>query len=92
LRVNEQVDERLNAPLLTDAAMRLLKGDKLMFNDWLLSILAYNIGEQKVLEGINATGSRDAWALVRNGFENDSGYLAKLMAAILIMRNPESVE
>lgn len=92
LRVNEQVDERLNEALLTDAAMRYLKGGQLQFNDWLLSILAYNIGENKVLEGISKTGSRDAWVLVRNGYENDKDYLAKLIAAILIMRNPECVE
>jgi beta-lactamase regulating signal transducer with metallopeptidase domain len=92
LRVDVQVDERLNSELLTDAAMRYLKGGKLRFNDWLLAVLGYNIGDNKVLEGIEATGSRDAWVLVRNGYENDKDYLAKLMAAILIMRNPESVE
>ena len=92
LRVDHEVDERLNATLQTDAAMRYLKGDQLKFNDWLLSVLAYNIGEGKVLRGIRATGSRDAWVLVRNGYENDRDYLAKVMAAILIMKNPDSVD
>jgi hypothetical protein len=91
LRVNSQVDERLNAELLTDAAMRLLKGDKLLFNDWLLSILAYNMGGQEVEKAIQQTGSRDAWTLIRKGYENDKDYLARVMAAILIMKNPESV-
>ena len=92
LRVDEQVDERLNAELLTGAAVRYLKGGNLRFNDWLLSVLGYNIGDNKVLAGIEATGSRDAWVLARKGYENDKDYLAKLMAAILIMRNPDSVE
>ncbi len=92
LRVDEQVDERLNAELLTDAAMRYLKGGKLKFNDWALSVLAFNIGDAKVLEGIETTGSRDPWVLVRKGYENDKDYLAKVMAAILILRNPESIE
>lgn len=91
LRVDSQVDERLNAELLTDAAMRLLKGDKLLFNDLLLSILAYNMGEQEVEKAIQQAGSRDAWTLIRKGYENDKDYLARVMAAILIMKNPESV-
>jgi len=90
--VDTEVDERLNTDLLTDAAMRLLKADHLQFKDWQLSVLAYNMGENKVLEAIKKTGSRDAWSIVRAGFENDKDYLPKLMAAILIMKNPESVE
>jgi membrane-bound lytic murein transglycosylase D len=92
LRVDSQVDERLNTELLTDAAMRLLKADYLQFKDWQLSLLAYNMGESKVLESIKKTGSRDAWKIVREGFENDKNYLPKIMAAIIIMKNPESVE
>jgi membrane-bound lytic murein transglycosylase D len=79
LRVDSQVDERLNADLLTDAAMRLLKADHLQFKDWQLSVLAYNMGENKVLEAIKKTGSRDAWTIVRAGFENDKDYLPKLL-------------
>jgi hypothetical protein len=41
---------------------------------------------------MNALGSRDAWKLIRNGYEGDKDYLPKLMAAILIKRNPDSVQ
>lgn len=92
LRVDGQKDDRLDIALNTDAAMRLLQADKLRFNDWHLSVLAYNMGEDAVQKGINATGSRDAWTLIRNGYEGDKDYLPKLIAAILIMKNPESVE
>lgn len=92
LRVDNQKDERLDIGLSTDAALRLLLSDKLRFNDWHLSVLAYNAGETKVQQGIDATGSRDAWTLIRNGYEGDKDYLPKVLAAILIMRNPESVE
>lgn len=91
LRVDDHIDERLNPEILTDAAMRYLQGGRLKFNDWLLALLGFNMGDNKVLEGIRATGSRDAWELVRHGFENDSDYLAKVIAAILIMKNPDSV-
>ena len=91
LRVDSQKDERLDVALETDAGLRLLEADRLRFRDWQLSILAFNAGENKVQHGIDATGSRDAWTLIKAGHEGDKDYLAKVMAAILIMRNPESV-
>ncbi len=92
LRVNEQQDDRLNTTLLTDAAMRYLQSNHLRFRDWHLSLLAYNMGESAVQKGMDALGTRDAWTLIRNGHEGDKDYLPKLMAAILIMKNPESVQ
>lgn len=92
LRVDSQTDERLNVDLLSDAAMRYLQSNNLRFKDWHLAALAYNIGENRVQQAIDKTGSRDAWVLIRNGYENDRDYLPRLMAAILIMKNPESVE
>jgi len=91
LQVDDQVDERLNVDLLTDAAMRYLQSNYLRFKDWHLSALSYNIGENAVQEAIRRSGSKDAWVLIRNGYENDRNYLPKLMAAILIMKNPESL-
>ena len=90
--MNNKVDDRLDVALLTDAAMRYLQANNLRFNDWHLSALAFNYGEGNVQKGMEATGSRDAWTLIRNGHEGDKDYLPKLMAAILIMKNPESVQ
>lgn len=92
LKVDSKTDERLDVKLLTDAAMRYFKTSYLRFKDWQLSALAYNIGEQRVQQGIDKTGSRDAWKLVRSGYENDKNYLAKLVAAILIMKNPKFLD
>ncbi len=92
LRVDSQKDERLDVGLNTDAAMRYLQSNNLRFKNWHLSVLAYNMGENAVQKGMNALGSRDAWTLIRNGYEGDKDYLPKVMAAILIMRNPESVQ
>jgi membrane-bound lytic murein transglycosylase D len=85
-------DERLNAASLTDAAMRLLLADKLRFKDWQLSVLAFNMGENQMQDAINATHTHDAWKIIEAGYENDKDYLAELMAAILIMKNPSSLE
>jgi membrane-bound lytic murein transglycosylase D len=92
LKVDRRVDERLDVALLTDAAMRYLKSNNLRFKDWQLSLLAYNMGENAVQKGMDALNTRDAWTLIRAGYEGDSDYLAKFMAAVLIMQNPDSVQ
>jgi peptidoglycan lytic transglycosylase D len=88
LEVTRSTDERLSVQQETTAAMRLLSHLYLRFHDWNLTLLAYNIGEQRVARAMSETGSTDAWDLVRNGYENDPNYLARVMAVILIIRNP----
>jgi membrane-bound lytic murein transglycosylase D len=68
--------------------MRLLSRLYLRFHDWNLTLLAYNTGERRVESAMSETGSTDAWDLVRNGYENDPNYLPRVMAVILIIRNP----
>jgi hypothetical protein len=91
IKVDDDVDERLNADILTDAAMRYLLANKLRFNDWQLSVLAYNIGEKNVQETIVKTCSRDAWDIAREFYPEDKNYYAKFMAAVIIMKNPGAV-
>ena len=91
LIVDAKQDQRLNAALETDAALRYLLMNKLRFNDWQLSAMAYNMGENSVEAAIAKNNSRDAWVLIRYGSEIDKNYLAKLMAAILIMKNPSTL-
>jgi len=90
--VNAKVDERLNVEKETDAACRYLGSLNLRFQDWELAIVAYNAGEYKVQRGISQTGSKNAWTLIEKGYGGDAGYLAKMMAAILIMNSPSIVD
>ena len=92
LTINDEVDERLNIDILTDAAMRYLLANKLRFKDWQLSVLAYNIGESNVQKTIENIGSRDVWDVSRALFKNGNNYYAKFMAALIIMKNPDSVD
>lgn len=92
LQINDNGDERLDLRIETDAAMRLLASLNLRLNDWGLAVMSYNIGANGVQRGIDNTGSRDPWTLVKNGFENDKGYLASVIAAALILKNPSSVD
>lgn len=91
LKVDSKVDERMSVPQATQAALKYLKMNHLVFDDWQLSLLAYNMGESRVLSAIQTTGSRDAWELIRQGHEGDQNYLAKVMAAILITNDPSLV-
>lgn len=88
---NPQVDERLNIPMATDAALRYLMANQLRFKDWKLAILSYNMGESAVQKAIDRTGHRDAWDLIRKGHEGDRGYLAKYIAALIVYKNPELI-
>lgn len=92
LRVDDTIDERLDVELETDAAMRLLLANKLRFKDWGLSLLAYNAGERLVQKGVKETGSRDVWALLDAGYENNRDYISKVIASIIIMKNPAVLE
>ena len=92
LKVDASIDERLDIELATDAALRYLKVNQLKFKDWQLSVLSYNLGENNVQKGIDKLGTRNVWELIRGGYEGDKDYLAKVMAAIIIMKNPESVK
>jgi membrane-bound lytic murein transglycosylase D len=90
--VNKTVDERLNVEKETDAAQRYLLANHVLFKDWHLSLLAYNIGEGAVQKGIKKFNTRNAWELVANGVEGDKNYLPSVMAAMIIMRNPELLQ
>jgi membrane-bound lytic murein transglycosylase D len=92
LTVNNSVDERLDVPAETDAAMRMFAGLHQTFADWGLALLAYNTGSRGVQQAIDATGSRDVWQLIDQGYENDPDYVARVMAAVLIIRNPSVID
>ena len=91
LRVDGEVDQRMDATRLTDAAARMLRADQLRFADWQLAVLAFNMGANGVQQAIDDTGSRDAWTLIRAGHQGDKGYLARVHAAVLLAANPQAV-
>jgi membrane-bound lytic murein transglycosylase D len=85
LKVNKKVDQRMDVARSTDAALKYLKQNHKILKDWELTVMAYNMGENKVLKAIKKTGTRDAWKLVRKGHERDKGYLAKVVAAAILI-------
>lgn len=88
LNVGSSQDERLDVPAETGAAMRLFTSLRLQFNDWGLALLGYNAGSIWVEQAIRETGSHDVWEIIGKGYQNDPDYLPRVMAAILIIKNP----
>lgn len=91
MKINKGIDERLDVAKETDAAHRYLKSNHGKFNDWLLAIFAYNVGEQAVERGIKKYGTRDPWELSKH-VRGDKDYMSKVMASIIIMKNPEILD
>lgn len=84
------VDERLDVPKATDAAMRYLRDVHNLFGDWRLALKSYNEGESRVAKLIREHKTRDPWVLERAS--STESYLAKVSAMILILRNPQLVD
>ncbi len=65
LNANAKYDQRHDAYKSTVAAAKLLSYLYGLFNDWLLTIAAYNSGPGGVYKAIKKSGSRDFWVLQR---------------------------
>jgi len=92
LIVDSQNDDRLDVAAETVAAMRLLGSLYKQYGDWGLALLAYNAGSKQVDKAIRETGSRDVWEITAHGHENDKDYLPRVMAAVLVIKNPSVLD
>jgi len=63
LRIGGKQDERYNDYKSTVAAAKCLIYLHGLFDDWLLTLAAYNSGPAKVLSAIRKTGSRNYWEI-----------------------------
>ena len=63
LRIDRYVDERCDPVKSTEAAARYLKDLHDMFNDWHLSLAAYNTGEQNISRILERKRAEDFWQM-----------------------------
>lgn len=89
LEVSAGRDERSDLGAETRAAMRMFSDLQRHFQDWSLALMAYNSGIARVEAGLRATHSRNAWKLYRAGYGNEPDYLARTVAVMLILANPQ---
>ena len=91
LQVDSWVDERRQPEKATRAAIKYLGKLHREFDDWYLAVAAYNAGERRIENAISKHGTRDFWEIAATDgiFQETKRYVPKLIAAIIIARNPD---
>jgi membrane-bound lytic murein transglycosylase D len=92
LTINNYVDERRDPIKSTKAAIKYLSKLYEEFNSWELATAGYNAGEGRIRKAIRKTGSHDFWIHAKSKHlkKETKYYVPKLIAAIIIARDPES--
>lgn len=94
LRMDRDVDERLDPMISARAAARVLAGHYRSLGSWPLAVTAYNTGLSGIRRVMKGTGSADLGDLVRQsshgrfGFASKNFYVA-FLAAASVAENPE---
>lgn len=91
LHVDNYIDERRDAVKSTRAAINYLGDLYCQFNDWHLAVAAYNGGPGKIGNGLKKYNTNDFWELAEKKYLHleTKRYVPKLIAAIIIAKNPE---
>ncbi|HOD35549.1 MAG TPA: lytic transglycosylase domain-containing protein [Syntrophales bacterium] len=87
LKVNKQIDERLNFEKSTEAALDYLTDLYRMFGNWTLAAASYNCGEERVSSSISVQGTQSFYDLDLP-LETER-YIFRILAAKLILAQPE---
>lgn len=91
LRVDREVDERLDIIRSTRAAARHLRELRAEFGSWNLAMAAYNCGTGCVRKAVRRGGTREFWHLARRRLLpiETINYIPKFQAALQIGMKPE---
>jgi membrane-bound lytic murein transglycosylase D len=92
LRVDWWVDERADPERSTRAAARYLRDLYRMFDDWPLTLAAYNCGPGRVRRTLAETGATSFWELLDAGAlpKETRGYVPTFFATLLIASDPDT--
>jgi membrane-bound lytic murein transglycosylase D len=91
LKIDKYVDERRHAEKSTKAAVAFLSHLYAEFDDWHLAVAGYNAGGGKIRRGLKRYKTDNFWGLAQHRYLRleTKRYVPKLIAAILIAKNPE---
>lgn len=91
LRIDRYVDERRHSLKSTKAAAAYLSDLYQQFGDWYLAVAAYNAGPGKIRRGLKRYKTNSFWTLAekRHLRLETKRYVPKLIAAIIIAKEPE---
>jgi peptidoglycan lytic transglycosylase D len=94
MKVNSDVDERLDPYVATKAAARYLKRSYEQFGNWPVALMSYNHGQQGMRNAIRQVGTSDFMTIVNKyegkyfGFASRNFY-AEFLAACKVMKDSE---
>lgn len=91
LLIDRYVDERRDSAKSTKAAVAFLKDLYEQFGDWHLAVAAYNAGPGKIRNGLRRYKTKNFWELAEKRYLKleTKRYVPKLIAAIIIAKDPE---
>ncbi|NTV14141.1 MAG: LysM peptidoglycan-binding domain-containing protein [Desulfobulbaceae bacterium] len=91
LTITKDIDERCDPVKSTRAAIRFLSDLHDDFQSWPLAIAAYNAGGGRIRTAVEKTGSTDFWELAKSRYlvSETKYYVPKLLAAIIVAKNPD---
>ncbi len=87
LKVNKQIDERLNFEKATEAALDYLTDLYRMFGNWTLAMASYNCGEERMSNNIGIQGVQSFYD-IDLPLETER-YIFRILSAKLILTQPE---
>ncbi|MGW8193397.1 MAG: LysM peptidoglycan-binding domain-containing protein [Desulforhopalus sp.] len=91
LKIDAYVDERRDALKSTKAAISYLGDLYREFGDWHLAVAAYNAGPGTIRKGLKSCDTDNFWDLASQKYlrMETKRYVPKLIAALIIARQPE---
>ena len=90
LTINDWIDERRDFEKSTKAAASYLSQLYTEFDDWLLAMSAYNMGETRLKALIRKHNSKNFWVLYKKaGFPRETAlYIPKILATAQLLKYP----
>ncbi|MDX1940358.1 MAG: transglycosylase SLT domain-containing protein [Saprospiraceae bacterium] len=85
LKIDGQVDERLDPYKSTEAAVKILADLYKQFRDWRLVLVAYNCGQGKLLQAMQSANCKDYWEMEAHLPEQTQRYVPAYIAAAYVI-------
>jgi LysM repeat protein len=86
MKINNDIDERRNIFISTEAAINYLKDLHTIFNSWTLAAAAYNMGEEGLTTEMLMQKVNNYYQLYLN--QETQRYVFRILAAKIILSNP----